>query len=125
MTLTGSGWSVSRERAMSTNKKSRRLSRSKIVKEEEEEYNSMVISSKLEDDMVLNVTPIASSSIPLQIESKGANKPLKRSIILFIEKLIVISVLDDIFYSFSLFFVSSFDLFISGNSIALKLLSSV
>jgi hypothetical protein len=83
MTLTGSGWSVPRERAKSTNKKNRRLSRSKMIKDgEEEEYNPMVISSKLEDDMVVNVTPIASSSMPLEIESKGANKPLKRSIIL-------------------------------------------
>lgn len=85
MTVTGSGWSVSRERAKVTNKKGRRLSKSKILEEEEEgEYNPMAISSKLEDNMVIDVIPIASSSASVEIESKGTKKPLTRSLVLFI-----------------------------------------
>lgn len=85
MSVTGSGGSVSRERAKLGNKNSRRLSLSKVLEEEQEEYMPMAISPKLEDSVVIDVTPIASSSVPLKIESKGTTKPIKRSVNLFIE----------------------------------------
>lgn len=100
MSVTGSGGSISRERAKLGNKNSRRLSLSKVLEEEQGEYTPVAISPKLEDSVVIDVTPIASSSVPLKIESKGTKKPLKRSVNLFIEKLIIISVPDNIFFFF-------------------------
>jgi len=78
MSVTGSGGSISRERAKLGNKNSRRLSLSKVLEEEQGEYTPVAISPKLEDSVVIDVTPIASSSVPLKIKSKGTKKPLKR-----------------------------------------------
>lgn len=108
MSVTGSGGSISRERAKLGNKNSRRLSLSKVLEEEQGEYTPVAISPKLEDSVVIDVTPIASSSVPLKIESKGTKKPLKRSVNLFIEKVTIISVPDNIlFFFFLAVFVSS------------------
>ncbi|KAJ4768369.1 telomere repeat binding factor 1 [Rhynchospora pubera] len=82
MSVTGNVGCMSTERAKPATKKRRRLSRSKELDEEGEYSPPMAIKAKVEE-----VTPITSSSGPLQIESKETKKPIKRFDNLILEAL--------------------------------------
>ncbi|KAJ4821071.1 telomere repeat binding factor 1 [Rhynchospora pubera] len=82
MSVTGNVGCMSTERAKPATKKRRRLSHSKELDEEGEYSPPMAIKAKVEE-----VTPITSSSGPLQIESKETKKPIKRFDNLILEAL--------------------------------------